>query len=113
MPYYARPLFQRKVREHYWQLQDMLRRPLHLKYEVKNLILKGVRYDRTIIYEKRIWARYLSSVFTRFSRISRYRKRCTITGRSFNVNHVTRYSRFVFRREAHRGSIPGIRRASF
>lgn len=54
MPYYARPLFQRKIREEYWQLQDMLRRPLHIRYEVKNMILKGVRYDRHVNYEKRV-----------------------------------------------------------
>jgi small subunit ribosomal protein S14 len=94
-------------------LLDKFKRSIFIKYELKRLILKSGVKNNYIKNISKYYILYKKSKICRWSSIIQQTNRCFKSGRAWSVNKLTRYSRFVFRREAYSGNIPGFRRASW
>lgn len=96
-----------------WKLLDNYRRKLFLKNEIKKKILLGLIKNQNLPIIYRHLALWNKSKLMRSSSFTQQQNRCTKTGRIWSVVKLTRYSRFMFRTESHKGNIPGFSRASW
>jgi len=96
-----------------WLMVDNYKRKVFLKNELKKKILKSIKVNKNTPYLRRYKAAYYLSNTPKFAGRSALVNRCVISARSFSVKKSTNYSRFVFRSEVAKSSIPGCRRASW
>lgn len=101
------------MREEQWVLMDKFKRQIFIKYEIKRIILKSIAKNNNVSNAHRYYALYRKIKINRWSTIGQQVNRCFKSGRQWSVNKLTRYSRFVFRRESYLGNIPGFKRASW
>jgi len=92
---------------------DNLKRKSFLGNEVKRLLLKSIKKSTVIPYSRRYQAAYQLTLLSRISSRSTPSNRCVVSGRVWSVNRKTKYSRFIFRKEAYSSNIPGCRKASW
>jgi len=86
---------------------------MFLKKELKRVILKSIKINKSTSISRRYLAAYLLSKQPRFSASTFSNNRCTVSGRVWSVNGKTGYGRFVFRNKAYNSELPGFRRASW
>lgn len=92
--------------------KDLFRRRAFKKEELNALIFKAIACNKILPLSKRILAIQFLNNLPKDSKITRIRNRCLITGRSRGIIRKYKISRITFRKLAHMGLIPGIRRAS-
>jgi ribosomal protein S14 len=92
---------------------DILRRNLFNKLELKKL------YYKFILYQKKDFLDSKNKIQKKLIKLSknaskvRIKNRCIITGRSRAVYKDFRLSRFIFRELALNGNLPGVKKASW
>jgi len=101
------------MQEKQWILLDKLKRKFFIKYEIKKIILLSIKNNNNIPNYYKYYALYKKNKIIRWSNISQQTNRCIISGRGWSVNKISRYSRFIFRKESYCGNIPGFKKASW
>lgn len=96
-----------------WIFMDNMKRKIFLKYEIKKIVLKGLKKNSKLPFTYRYYAFYQLIKTPRWSTIGQVVNRCAVTGRALSVKKKTHYSRFFFRTEAYKGHLPGFKRASW
>lgn len=94
-------------------IQDHHRRVLAAKYELRRKLYKAFCKDPALSTEMREKNRYKLSKLPRNSSFARVRNRCVMTGRPRGVYQLFRMSRIVFRDLANKGSLKGVKKASW
>jgi small subunit ribosomal protein S14 len=89
------------------------KKKLIVKYQAVRNELKEKIYDKTISMEERMMYIMKLSSTPRNSSKTRYRNRCTLTGRPRGFDRKTGFSRIAFRKFASMGLIPGVKKASW
>lgn len=92
---------------------DNLRRKLFLKTEIKRILLNSIIQNRYLTPTYRYLALYNKTRLGRLNSKVQHKNRCVRSGRIWSVNHLTKYSRFIFRVESYHGHLPGFKRASW
>lgn len=100
-------------RQEQWIKLDKFRRHEFLKAELKKKILKSIIKNTETTLIVRYYAFYNYTLLTRSSSITQVKNRCVLSGRKWMIVKKTRYSRFMLRREAYRGNLPGLMRGSW
>lgn len=100
-------------RRRLWINVDNYKRRIFLKYEIKKLFLIGIRSSKKNTYLQKYKASFFLSNIPYNSNKNLLNNRCVVTGRNWSVNSKTDYSRFYFRDESYKGSLPGFKRASW
>lgn len=93
--------------------RDHKRRLLAAKYELRRKLSKAFCQDLDLPSEMREKESSQLAKLPRQSAFARIRNRCLFTGRPRSVISVFRISRIVFRELASRGSLRGIKKASW
>lgn len=101
------------MRQKQWNLIDNLKRKIFIKNELKTLLLKNVIKNNLIKNIYKYYAIFNKTKIKKSSSIIKQNNRCIRTGRQWSINKLTRYSRFVFRKESYIGNLPGFKRASW
>lgn len=101
------------MREKQWIAIDKFKRNLFIKNELKRFILKNITKNDFLLISNKYYINYKKNKLIRWSNINQQVNKCVKTGRTWSVLKLTRYSRFVFRKESNSGNIPGFRRASW
>jgi len=101
-----------KNRQMEWQLLDKFRRQFFLKHEVKKGVWQAFLNNNHLSLKLRYGIKVKKTFLMNFATLTRHRNRCVISGRQYNVISKTHYSRFVLRREAYIGHLPGVARFS-
>lgn len=101
------------IRQNQWKLLDNFRRKLHVKYEIKNKLLRSIKHNRKLPISYRYYASLQSCVLPRSSSLVKQSNRCVVSGRQWNVLRKTQQSRFVTRFQSYDGILPGFRRDSW
>jgi len=96
-----------------WKLLDNYRRQNFIRFELKRLVLKSLLKNQSIPLSNRYMASLQLSLLPSISGATKHRNRCVESGRKWNVLKKTQYSRFIFRRESYKGSLPGVSRMSW
>jgi len=96
-----------------WIKLDKFRRHQFLKSEIKKKILKSIIKNTKISNFIRYYAFYNYTLCNRSSSVTQIRNRCVVYGRKWMIIQKTRTSRFVFRKDAYQGNLPGLRRDSW
>ena len=96
-----------------WVLFDNLKRQIHVKHELKHLLLKGLSKNTNTSHLVHHLILFRKAHLIRMSSRIQHRNRCVVSGRNWNVINKARYSRFVFRKESYEGNMPGLKRASW
>ena len=89
------------------------RRKLVEKYSGKRDELFSIINDSKAPFEEKIKARRALSEITRNANPVRIRNRCQVTGRPHGYIRHFGLSRIAFREMAHRGQLPGVKKASW
>lgn len=92
--------------------KDYIRRHTYKKNELNALLYKAIACNRILPLSKRLKAVKLLDELPNDCRITRIRNRCLFTGRSRGIIKKFKVSRITFRKLAHMGLIPGLRRAT-
>ena len=92
---------------------DHMRRLLAAKYELRRNLYKALCKDPDLPSDMRDIHRNKLSKLPRNSSFTRVRNRCIFTGRPRSVYAFFRISRIVFRGLASRGSLMGVKKASW
>ena len=101
------------TRQMQWNLLDMHRRKIHVKYELKNRLFKSILKNRSVPIANQYAASYRRSTLPRNSSGTKLVNRCIQTGRQYTIIHKVRLARFPFRVQAYNGVLPGVRRHSW
>lgn len=96
-----------------WKLMDNYRRKIFLKTEIKKHLLTGLIKNKNITTVYRYLAYWNKSKLITIGLQTKHNNRCTVTGRIWSVNKLTKFSRFFFRSESYKGNLPGFSRASW
>lgn len=96
-----------------WKLNDNLKRKLFLKIELKKIILKSINYNSKLPLAYRYYSFYQYSKINKWATLVQQKNKCVNTGRVWSTEKLTKYSRFIFRRESYQGNIPGFSRANW
>jgi len=99
--------------ESQWKIMDLIRRKLFIKTELKRILLKSLLKNNKIPNAYKYLALWNYSKIQKNTSKTLHQNRCVISGRPWYVLKNTQYSRFVLRREANSGNLPGFRRASW
>ena len=91
---------------------DHIRRRNHIKFELKNRLIRSILKTPSLTFAQRHLAIYAKSSIPRSSSITRISNRCVYTGRKFSVLRKFQMSRFALRDKAYDGYLPGLRRHS-
>ena len=83
------------------------------KYSAKREELFSIINDSKAPMEEKIKARSALSALPRNSNPVRVRNRCQVTGRPHGYIRHFGLSRIAFREMAHRGQLPGVKKASW
>jgi|SaaInlStandDraft_3_1057020.scaffolds.fasta_scaffold75565_2 small subunit ribosomal protein S14 len=94
-------------------VQDLVRRKLAKKYELRRMALKSVSVNTTLPVGIRYDAMIKLSSLPRNSSKVRIKNRCIVTGRSKGVYSKFGLCRNKFREYALEGVLPGIRKSSW
>ncbi len=94
-------------------LRQARREKLVARYAERRAALKAVVADPSRTLEEKIAASHQLARLPRDSSPVRLRNRCSITGRPRAYYRRFGVSRLVFRRLAHEGFLPGVRKASW
>jgi small subunit ribosomal protein S14 len=94
-------------------VQDLVRRKLAKKYELRRMALKSVSVNTTLPVDIRYDAMIKLSSLPRNSSKVRIKNRCIVTGRSKGVYSKFGLCRNKFREYALEGVLPGIRKSSW
>lgn len=94
-------------------VQDLVRRKLAKKYELRRMALKSVSVNTTLPVSIRYDAMIKLSSLPRNSSKVRIKNRCIVTGRSKGVYSKFGLCRNKFREYALEGVLPGIRKSSW
>jgi small subunit ribosomal protein S14 len=89
------------------------RRRLVEQYAEKRTELLSIANDIKISYGDRVKARMDLAKLPRNSSAVRIRNRCQVTGRPHGFIRHFGLSRIAFREMAHRGELPGVKKASW
>lgn len=89
------------------------RRRLVEQYAEKRTELLSIANDIKISYGDRVKARIDLAKLPRNSSAVRIRNRCQVTGRPHGFIRHFGLSRIAFREMAHRGELPGVKKASW
>ena len=89
------------------------RRKLVEKYSGKRDELFSIINDSKAPFEEKIKARRALSEIPRNANPVRIRNRCQVTGRPHGYIRHFGLSRIAFREMAHRGQLPGVKKASW
>ena len=93
--------------------REKKRAKLCAKYAVKRAELKKIINDRNLSDEERWDAQIKLQKMPRDASATRYRNRCNVSGRPRGYFRKFGLSRIALRNMAHRGELPGIRKASW
>lgn len=96
-----------------WIKNDSVKRKYLLKLEAKRLLLRSLRLNSYAYLANRLSASFKLTKITKHSSKSFMKNRCVVSGRSFSLDNKTALSRFVFRKQAYKSTIPGLKRASW
>lgn len=94
-------------------LRQQKREKLVKQYAEKRRALKAIIVDPNSSFEQQQEASHALAKMPRDSSASRLKNRCNVTGRPKAYYRRFGISRLVFRRLAHRGELPGVRKASW
>ena len=100
-------------RQQQWKFLDNIRRQNHVKFELKNLLIKGVLLTPNLEFSRRHLAMYRKSSIPRAASIGRVVNRCVYTGRKYSTIRRFQMSRFAIRFHSYEGFMPGLRRHSW
>ena len=100
-------------RQQQWIKLDCYRRREFLKAELKKKILKTLIKNAKTVNSVRYYAYYNYTLLSRSASVAKIRNRCVVSGRRHMIVKKTRYSRFVFRKEAYAGVLPGLKRGNW
>ena len=89
------------------------REKLVRRFAAKRAALKAQASDSSLSPEEQMEARNKLSSLPRNSSPVRLRSRCVVTGRPRGVYKKFGLSRIAFRELAHKGMLPGVRKASW
>lgn len=89
------------------------REELVARYATRRAELKKVIKDPAVAYDQKVEARDALNALPRDSSATRLRHRDSINGRPRGFIGYAGLSRVTFRELAHRGELPGIRKASW
>jgi small subunit ribosomal protein S14 len=93
--------------------RNQQRLELSVKYGERRKALRGRSKDLKLSLEERMEARAALAQLPRDSSPTRYRQRCSITGRSRGNYRKFGVCRNVLRRLAHKGELPGCTKSSW
>ncbi|MBA3846032.1 MAG: 30S ribosomal protein S14 [Planctomycetes bacterium] len=93
--------------------RNQQRLELAAKYSVRRGALRDRSKDLKLSLEERMEARAALALLPRESSPTRYRVRCSITGRSRGNYRKFGVCRNVLRRLAHKGELPGCTKSSW
>ena len=93
--------------------RNQQRLELAAKYHERRLALRVRSKDLKLSLEERMEARAALAMLPRDSSPTRYRMRCSITGRSRGNYRKFGVCRNVLRRLAHKGELPGCTKSSW
>lgn len=94
-------------------IQDLKKRKLTKKYEVKRKELKSIFYNTELPDDIRYESMFKLHSLPKNSSFVRVRNRCIFTGRSRGVYQKFKISRLTFRELCSNGYIPGIKKSSW
>jgi len=100
-------------RQHQWKVLDNTRRRNHIKFELKNTLLKSLFKTQTLNLSQQHLASYRKSSIPRSSSVTRIVNRCVYTGRKYSTIRKFQMSRFSTRFNSYEGLLPGVRRHSW
>lgn len=101
-----------KTRQEEWQLLDRYRRQFFLKYEVKAMVWRAYLKNNSLPLQTQWGVRLKKTLLPSIATVTTHRNRCVRSGRQYNVLRKVQYSRFVMRRAAYSGTLPGVSRFS-
>ena len=96
-----------------WKLMDNYRRKIFLKNELKKKILTSISHNQNLPLLYRYLAYWNKNKISKLISKTQHNDKCIITGRVWNVNIYTKFSRFKFRQEVYKGNLPGFSRSSW
>jgi small subunit ribosomal protein S14 len=93
--------------------RELKRQRIHKRYAERRAVLVKVIKDPNATLEEKAEAYKKISQMPRDASASRLHNRCAITGRPKAYYRKFGVSRLVFRRLAHEGELPGVRKSSW
>lgn len=96
----------------YLLLKDRRRRILYYYYENARVVLQSIVQNLSLSSIIRIEAYRTLISLPRDSSITRFRNRCTLTGRSRGIYRKFGLSRLIFRKLAWEGKLVGVKKSS-